>query len=32
MVSNCAYSISDDWYLALREAVLAYVVALKPHN
>src|SRR3954452_23949340 len=28
VVADCAYSVSDDWYLALREAGLAYVVAL----
>ncbi|MCX5190695.1 hypothetical protein OOK47_50880 [Streptomyces sp. NBC_00268] len=27
-----AYSVSDDWYRALREAGLAYVVALKTRN
>ncbi|MFD8396590.1 transposase, partial [Streptomyces sp. NPDC059680] len=32
VVADCAYSVSDDWYLALREAGLAYVVALKPHR
>ncbi|WP_260613510.1 transposase [Streptomyces sp. WAC05858] len=32
MVADCVYSVSDDWYLALREASLAYVVALKPHR
>ncbi|WST81644.1 transposase [Streptomyces sp. NBC_01136] len=32
VVADCAYSLSDDWYLALREAGLAYVVALKPLN
>ncbi|WUX02755.1 transposase (plasmid) [Streptomyces sp. NBC_01450] len=32
LVADCAYSVSDDWYLALREAGLAYVVALKPRN
>ncbi|MDH6440288.1 hypothetical protein M2158_008829 [Streptomyces sp. SAI-144] len=32
MVADCAYSTSDDWYLALREAGLPYVVALKPHR
>ncbi|MEU9287453.1 IS701 family transposase [Streptomyces sp. NPDC048275] len=32
VVSDCAYSVSDDWYLALREAGLAYVVTLKPRN
>lgn len=32
VVADCAYSVSDDWYLALREAGLAYVVALKPRN
>ncbi|MFI1708282.1 IS701 family transposase [Streptomyces griseoruber] len=31
VVADCAYSVSDDWYLALREAGLAYPVALKPH-
>lgn len=32
MVADCAYSVSDDWYFALREAGLAYVVAFKPRN
>ncbi|MEV0186574.1 transposase [Streptomyces sp. NPDC050625] len=32
VVADCACSVSDDWYLALREAGLAYVVALKPRN
>ncbi|MER6958714.1 transposase [Streptomyces sp. NPDC000618] len=32
VVADCAYSVSDDWYLALREAGLAYVVVLKPRN
>ncbi|GGT34942.1 hypothetical protein GCM10010254_64190 [Streptomyces chromofuscus] len=32
VVADCAYSVSDDWYFALREAGLAYVVALKPHR
>ncbi|WUV39570.1 transposase (plasmid) [Streptomyces sp. NBC_01483] len=32
VVADCAYSVSDDWYRALREAGLAYVVALKPRN
>lgn len=32
VVADCAYSVSDDWYLALRAAGLAYVVALKPHR
>ncbi len=32
VVADCAYSVSDDWYLALRQAGLAYVVALKPHR
>ncbi|MEV0280138.1 transposase [Streptomyces sp. NPDC050610] len=32
VVADCAYSVSDDWYLALREAGLPYVVALKPHR
>ncbi|WP_405885475.1 transposase [Streptomyces sp. NBC_01136] len=32
VVADCAYSVSDDWYRALREAGLAYVVALKPHR
>ncbi|WP_372408842.1 IS701 family transposase [Streptomyces luteireticuli] len=32
VVADCAYSVSDDWYFALREAGLAYVVALKPRN
>ncbi|MDN3029609.1 transposase [Streptomyces sp. S.PB5] len=31
-VADCAYSVSDDWYLALRAADLAYVVALRPHR
>ncbi|WP_405814085.1 transposase [Streptomyces sp. NBC_01390] len=30
VVADCAYSVSDTWHLALREAGLAYVVALKP--
>jgi hypothetical protein len=32
VVADCAYSVSDDWYLALREAGLAYAVALRPHR
>ncbi|GEC10543.1 hypothetical protein SSP24_81980 [Streptomyces spinoverrucosus] len=32
VVADCAYSTSDGWYLALREAHLPYVVALKPHR
>ncbi|WP_367318232.1 transposase [Streptomyces sp. HUAS ZL42] len=32
VVADCAYSTSDDWYHALREAGLPYVVALKPHR
>ncbi|QCX82688.1 hypothetical protein C9F11_46770 (plasmid) [Streptomyces sp. YIM 121038] len=32
VVADCAYSVSDDWYLALREARLPYVVHLKPHR
>lgn len=32
VVADCAYSTSDDWYLALRDAELPYVVALKPHR
>jgi SRSO17 transposase len=32
VVADCDYSVSDDWYRALREAGLAYVVALKPHR
>ncbi|GAA0438572.1 hypothetical protein GCM10010357_70000 [Streptomyces luteireticuli] len=32
VVTDCAYSVSDDWYFALRDASLAYVVALKPHR
>ncbi|MEH0420734.1 hypothetical protein QA861_25560 [Streptomyces sp. B21-083] len=32
MVADCAYSVSDDWYLALCEAGLANAVALKPHR
>nr|WP_246562843.1 IS701 family transposase [Streptomyces roseirectus] len=32
VVADCAYSVSDDWYLALREAQLPYVVHLKPHR
>ncbi|WP_432190520.1 IS701 family transposase [Streptomyces sp. Tue6028] len=32
VVADCACSVSGDWYLALREADLAYVVALKPHR
>ncbi|QNP76187.1 transposase [Streptomyces roseirectus] len=31
VVADCAYSVSDDWYPALRDADLPYVVALKPH-
>ncbi|MEV4036295.1 transposase [Streptomyces umbrinus] len=31
VVASCAYSVSDTWYLALREAGLAYVVALKSY-
>nr|WP_234436339.1 transposase [Streptomyces sp. NRRL S-813] len=30
VVADCAYSVSDDWYLARHEVGLAYVVALKP--
>ncbi|MFJ2240351.1 hypothetical protein [Streptomyces sp. NPDC087859] len=26
VVADCAYSVSDDWYLALRAVGLAYVV------
>jgi hypothetical protein len=32
VMADCAYSVSDDWYLALHEADLPYVVALKPHR
>nr|WP_236655673.1 transposase [Streptacidiphilus carbonis] len=32
VVADSAYSVGDDWYLALREAQLAYVVHLKPHR
>nr|WP_223279992.1 IS701 family transposase [Streptomyces sp. SDr-06] len=32
VVADCAYSVSDDWYLALRETRLPYVVHLKPHR
>ncbi len=32
VVADCAYSTSDDWYLALRDAGLPYVVALRPHR
>ncbi|WP_346779883.1 transposase [Streptomyces sp. S3(2020)] len=32
VVADCAYSVSCDWHLALREASLAYVAALKPHG
>ncbi|WP_078916275.1 transposase [Streptomyces viridochromogenes] len=32
VVADCAYSDSDDWYLALRAADLAYVVAPEPHG
>ncbi|WP_172388026.1 IS701 family transposase [Streptomyces sp. MNP-20] len=32
VVADCAYSVSDDWYLALREAQLPYVVHRKPHR
>ncbi|MFJ5310061.1 transposase [Streptomyces sp. NPDC088350] len=32
VVADCAYPVSDDWYLALREAGLPYVVALRPHR
>jgi SRSO17 transposase len=32
VVADCAYSVSDDWYLALGAAGLAYVVALKPRK
>ncbi|WP_254647682.1 transposase [Streptomyces sp. GbtcB6] len=32
VVADCAHSASDDWYLALREAGLAYVDAIKPHR
>ncbi|XUL89658.1 IS701 family transposase [Streptomyces galilaeus] len=32
VVADCAYSVSDDWYLTLREAHLPYVVHLKPHR
>jgi hypothetical protein len=32
VVADCAYSVSDGWYYALRGAGLAYVVALKPRN
>ncbi|MFJ4640753.1 hypothetical protein ACIP69_34885 [Streptomyces hygroscopicus] len=32
VVADCASSVSNTWYLALREAGLAYVVVLKPHR
>ncbi|MDB5159691.1 MAG: Transposase [Mucilaginibacter sp.] len=32
VVADSAYSVSDDWYLSLHEAQLAYVVHLKPHR
>lgn len=32
VVADCAYSVSDDWYGALRDGGLAYVVALKPRK
>ncbi|MFC5150031.1 transposase [Streptomyces aureoversilis] len=32
VVADCAYSTSDDWYFALRDAGLPYIVALKPHH
>ncbi|MEU6145645.1 transposase [Streptomyces sp. NPDC047081] len=32
VVTDCAYSTSDAWYLALRVAGLPYVVALRPHR
>lgn len=32
VVADCAHFVSDDWYLSLREADLAYVVVLKPHR
>jgi len=32
VVADCAYSVSDDWYFTLRDAGLAYVVALKRRN
>ncbi|WP_435058079.1 IS701 family transposase [Streptomyces sp. bgisy060] len=32
VVADCAYSVSDDWYYALRDAELPYVVALKRHR
>ncbi|MFK8851048.1 transposase [Streptomyces sp. Ac-502] len=32
VVADCAYSVSDDWYLALRDAGLPYVVHLKPRR
>jgi len=32
MVADCAHSVSDDWYSALREAGLPHVVALCPHR
>jgi hypothetical protein len=31
-VADCAYSVGDDSYSALREAGLPYVVALRPHR
>ncbi|WTP47948.1 transposase [Streptomyces tauricus] len=31
VVADCAYSTSDDWYFALCDADLPYVVALGPH-
>ncbi|MFE2186052.1 transposase [Streptomyces sp. NPDC059455] len=32
VATDCAYSVSDTWYLALRQAGPAYMVALKPHH
>ncbi|WSS92549.1 transposase [Streptomyces phaeochromogenes] len=32
MVADCAYSVSENWYLALRPPGLSYVIALKPHR
>ncbi len=32
VVADCSYSVSDDRYLALRDAGLPYVVAHKPHR
>ncbi|MET8183315.1 hypothetical protein [Streptomyces sp. NPDC005336] len=32
MIADCAYSTSADWYFALCDAELAYVVALEPRS